>query len=203
MGAFRQEGLEITKCEVLAARSQIITAAENCQLIVAELNKDEPNIQLPVSGVLGALQSASDHLDTSGEVIVVVQEDIGVPEKDVSNLTPTQLMAWKVKYRATAKIFKALKHAIAKKLPIPMSTVKSPDPWSTTDITALITAITAAAGAAGLGAKKIKDLKTRADESRYLAGELKNRCNSDFTKIIGGAPATIRDHRKLKAKEKL
>jgi len=209
LAPYRQEGLAIARKKTQDACNNlrdavVILNTLGTEITKADLENREPNILPLIRGIATPLLAANDNLQEVGKTIVVLQEDIGETETDISTWSNAQIALWRIKYQAIAKLYKSAMSIISSKLPFASGALsaKRPAPWSATDISALVMSVLTAMGGGGLGAAKILNLKKRATEGSMLADALKEKCNGDgeFAGIIASAPTIARQHQITKMK---
>jgi hypothetical protein len=180
-GKYRQQGVEVSLRETEAIRTDVAEATkavvEIAQEIETAVAEDRPpEVSAAVTEAATALQSAHDRANLVGQVLGVMQEDVGRTEKPAPK-TKAEVVAWCAKYRMVVQVTRMLSAAVASR--VPLGGLFKPKPklpakgWSATSIAALISAALAAVGAgegARRGVKRVK--RKRADHAEFEAEAL-------------------------------
>lgn len=207
---YRQDGLEIAKQKIVEAQDGTEEVAISVNKLIDEYNKSIKEERLPllepiVETLTTSITKTNNNLNTAGEVISTMQEDIGKSENMNLPNTEEQIRLWRTKYIVMTKAVKAAINWAKSNIPFKSGNIqtKAPEPWSGTDIAALIGSIVTATGALGIGTKKANEWRKAANEGEYIANHLKTKCNGngEFASTMENAPTLVRRHRQKKVKE--
>jgi len=203
--SMNREGLQLVVNDLNQARTSVEATAKGLNAVIVEINtaiaeERPPVIAEKMKEVTVALAATTDSLDEAGKTTVTLQSGIGIPKPEKNlNFTSSQKAMWRTKYIAMAAAFKKAMSWLKDRSPIPIPggvASANPQPWSGTDIAALLAAITTGAAALGFGGQKVNTLRKGANEAEGLADIVKEKCNGsgEFATTITNFPTTQKRH---------